>query len=55
MFKTTGGPEKEHRSLYHLAHMVSLLDLPPIDFLKRSEMEEPWMYFDEQGESFLLR
>ena len=54
MLKTTGGPDKEHRSLYHLAHMVSLLGLPPIDLLKQSETQEPWKYFDAQGEDFLL-
>ncbi|KAI0721272.1 CDK4/6 [Cerioporus squamosus] len=49
MFKITGGPNKEPDDLYLLAHMVSLLGPPPVDFLKRSESNEPWKYFDTQG------
>ncbi|RDX56480.1 kinase-like protein [Lentinus brumalis] len=53
MFKITGGPEKKPHNLYLLAHMVSLLGPPPVDFLKRSETDEPWKYFDAQGKSFV--
>ncbi|KAI0760098.1 kinase-like domain-containing protein [Fomes fomentarius] len=49
MFKVNGGPDNEEHNRYHLAHMVSLLGPPPIDFLKRSETGEPWEYFDAQG------
>ncbi|KAI0723962.1 kinase-like domain-containing protein [Cerioporus squamosus] len=49
MFKITGGPERKPDNLYLLAHMVSLLGPPPVDFLKRSESDEPWKYFDTQG------
>ncbi|TFK89729.1 kinase-like protein [Polyporus arcularius HHB13444] len=49
MFKVTGGPEDEAHDRYHIAHMVSLLGPPPVDFLKRSETGEPWKYFDAQG------
>ena len=46
LFKTAAGPDSRH----HIAHMVSLLGLPPVKFLKRSETGEPWKYFDTQGE-----
>ncbi|KAI0760090.1 CDK4/6 [Fomes fomentarius] len=49
MFKVTGGPDNEEHNRYHIAHMVSLLGPPPVDFLKRSETGEPWEYFDAQG------
>ncbi|KAI0330395.1 kinase-like protein [Cubamyces sp. BRFM 1775] len=45
LFKTAAGPDSRH----HIAHMVSLLGLPPVKFLKRSETGEPWKYFDTQG------
>ncbi|PIL32639.1 hypothetical protein GSI_05343 [Ganoderma sinense ZZ0214-1] len=51
MFKTAGGPENKYRTVNHLAHMVSLLGPPPVDFLKRTEVDWiPWKYFDKQGE-----
>ncbi len=51
MFKVSGGPDNEEHNRYHIAHMVSLLGPPPVDFLKRSVTGEPWEYFDAQGES----
>ncbi len=53
LFKVSGGPDNEEHNRYHIAHMVSLLGPPPVDFLKRSETGEPWEYFDAQGESSL--
>ena len=46
LFETAAGPD----SRQHIAHMVSLLGLPPADFLRRSETGEPWKYFDTRGE-----
>ncbi|KAI0654569.1 kinase-like domain-containing protein [Cubamyces menziesii] len=45
LFETAAGPD----SRQHIAHMVSLLGLPPADFLRRSETGEPWKYFDTRG------
>ncbi len=50
MFKVSGGPDNEEHYRHHLAHMVSLLGPPPVDFLQRSETGKPWEYFDAQGE-----
>lgn len=55
MFKATGGPEKKQLNLYHLSHMVSLLGPPPVDFLKQSETDTPWQYFDQEGEYHQLK
>lgn len=52
MFKTTGGPANEERNVYHLAHMVSLLGRPPVDFLMRSHLDTSSSYFDGAGETF---
>ena len=45
LFETAGEPD----SGQHIAQMVSLLGLPPVGFLQRSETGEPWKYFDAQG------
>jgi len=50
MFKTRAGPENKQLNLYHLSHMVSRLGPPPVDFLKQSETDMPWQYFDKEGE-----
>ncbi|KAH9900742.1 kinase-like domain-containing protein [Cubamyces lactineus] len=42
-------PGSRRNGRHHIAHMVSLLGLPPVDFLKRSETGEPWKCFDTQG------
>ncbi|CAL1698674.1 unnamed protein product [Somion occarium] len=49
LFRTTGGPEEKQDNIYHLAHMVALLGLPPKDFLARSKTDRPWRWFDEDG------
>ena len=46
----TGDSDDEGDNRYHIAHMVSLLGPPPVEFLKRSTTGEPWKYFDAQGE-----
>ena len=54
MFKTPGGPENKYRTVCHLAQMFALLGPPPVDFLRRTEIDWiPWKYFDKQGESFI--
>ncbi|KIY50040.1 kinase-like protein [Fistulina hepatica ATCC 64428] len=50
MFKVRGGPDNEEADVYHLAHMVALLGLPPVDFLRRRTTDTPWRYFDGEGE-----
>ena len=54
MFRVPSGLDYEGKMRHHMAHVVSLLGPPPVDFLKRSETEEPWKYFDAQGERALL-
>ncbi|RPD55439.1 putative CDK4/6 [Lentinus tigrinus ALCF2SS1-7] len=49
MFKVTGADEADDDPRYHIAHMVSLLGPPQVDFLKRSETGVAWQYFDAQG------
>ncbi|KAI0926429.1 hypothetical protein AcV5_008894 [Taiwanofungus camphoratus] len=49
LFKTTGGLENKEDNIYHLAHMIALLGLPPKDFLERSQTDRPWQWFDRNG------
>ncbi|KAJ8488921.1 hypothetical protein ONZ51_g3246 [Trametes cubensis] len=49
MFRVPSGLDYEGKMRHRMAHIVSLLGPPPVDFLKRSETEEPWKYFDAQG------
>ncbi|RPD62061.1 hypothetical protein L227DRAFT_573937 [Lentinus tigrinus ALCF2SS1-6] len=49
MFKVTGADNEDDHPRYHIAHMVSLLGPPPVDFLMRSVAGEPWKYFDARG------
>ncbi|KAI0334939.1 kinase-like protein, partial [Cubamyces sp. BRFM 1775] len=50
MFQVPDELDEEGRMRHHMAHVVSLLGPPPVDFLERSETEEPGKYFDAQGE-----
>ncbi|KZT02281.1 protein kinase [Laetiporus sulphureus 93-53] len=49
LFKTRGGAENKKDNIYHLAHMIALLGLPPKDFLERSQTDRPWQWFDRNG------
>ena len=55
LFKTPEELEDlDEYHLHHLASVVSLLGPPPADLLQRSETDEPWEYFDTEGESIHL-
>ncbi|PCH38829.1 kinase-like protein [Wolfiporia cocos MD-104 SS10] len=49
LFKTTGGADNKEDNIYHLAHMIALLGLPPKDLLERSQTDRPWQWFDRDG------
>ncbi|KAL6307087.1 CMGC/SRPK protein kinase [Sparassis latifolia] len=49
LFKTIGGAENKEDNVYHLAHMIALLGLPPKDFFERSQTDRPWQWFNRDG------
>ena len=54
LFKTKGGADSKDDNVYHLAHMVALLGLPPADFLQRTLTERLWQWFERDGKLFSM-
>lgn len=49
MFHVLDGDHHGDINAHHLAHMIALLGLPPVDLLQRSNTNIPAAYFDRHG------